>query len=34
MTWGPQPYKGNVFFSDFNSGLWSVRLLPKKRDVS
>ncbi|HEX6324398.1 MAG TPA: Ig-like domain-containing protein [Vicinamibacterales bacterium] len=28
MVWGPQPYKGNVFFSDFNSGLWIVRLKP------
>lgn len=30
MTWGPQPYKGRVFFSDFNSGLWSVKLEPRK----
>lgn len=26
MTWGPQPYKGHIFFSDFNSGLWAVKL--------
>ena len=26
FTWGPQPYKGNIFFSDWNSGLWAVRL--------
>ena len=26
MVWGPQPFKGNIFFSDFNSGLWIVRL--------
>lgn len=26
MAWGPQPHKGHVFFSDFNSGLWSVKL--------
>ena len=26
MVWGPQPYKGNVFFSDWNSGLWAVRI--------
>jgi hypothetical protein len=26
MVWGPQPYKGNIFFSDFHSGLWAVRL--------
>jgi hypothetical protein len=26
MVWGPQPYKGSIFFSDFHSGLWAVRL--------
>ena len=26
MTWGPQPYKGNIFLSDWNSGLWVVKL--------
>jgi hypothetical protein len=26
MTWGPQPYKGLIFLSDWNSGLWAVRL--------
>ena len=26
MTWGPQPYKGHIFFSDWNSGLWAVQL--------
>ena len=30
MTWGPQPHKGNVFFSEFNSGLWAVRLEPNR----
>ena len=33
MTWGPQPYKGHIFFTDWNSGLWSVKLdkkIPKK----
>jgi hypothetical protein len=34
MVWGAQPFKGHVFFSDTNSGLWSVRLLPKGRPVS
>ncbi|MEK9501277.1 Ig-like domain-containing protein [Gaopeijia maritima] len=33
-AWGPQPYKGHVFFSDFNSGLWSVRIVPKDRPIS
>ena len=27
-TWGAQPYKGNVFASDPNSGLWIVKLVP------
>ena len=26
MAWGPQPYKGHIFFSDMNSGLWIVKL--------
>ncbi|MGH7480837.1 MAG: Ig-like domain-containing protein [Longimicrobiales bacterium] len=34
MTWGPQPYKGHVFFSDFNSGLWAVRLEPRARPTT
>ena len=25
-VWGPQPYKGNLFFSDWNSGLWAVKV--------
>ena len=28
MTWGPQPHKGNVFFSDMHSGLWAIRIKP------
>ncbi|MEQ9400886.1 MAG: Ig-like domain-containing protein [Longimicrobiales bacterium] len=34
MVWGAQPHKGHVFFADTNSGLWSVRLLPKERPIS
>jgi hypothetical protein len=34
MVWGAQPYKGHVFFSDTNSGLWSIKLLPKTRPIS
>ena len=34
MVWGAQPFKGHVFFSDTNSGLWSVRLLPRMRPIS
>lgn len=26
MAWGPQPYKGLVYVSDLNSGLWILRL--------
>ena len=26
MAWGPQPYKGLIFVSDMNSGLWALRL--------
>ena len=29
FVWGPQPFKGNIFFTDWNTGLWAVRLLPK-----
>ncbi len=29
MTWGPQPYKGNIFLADHNSGLWCVKLVPQ-----
>ncbi len=27
MAWGPQPYKGNIFIADHNSGLWAVKLV-------
>ncbi len=27
MAWGPQPWKGNIFIADHNSGLWAVRLV-------
>ncbi len=30
MTWGPQPYKGNIFLSDMNSGLWAVKLVDEE----
>ncbi len=26
MSWGPQPYKGYIFVSDMNSGLWALKL--------
>jgi hypothetical protein len=28
FVWGAQPHKGHIFFSDFNSGLWSVQVEP------
>ena len=30
MVWGAQPYKGHIFFSDFNSGLWSAQITPER----
>ncbi|MEX2465589.1 MAG: Ig-like domain-containing protein [Gemmatimonadota bacterium] len=33
-AWGVMPWKGNIFFSDINSGLWSVRMQPPERPVS
>ncbi len=30
FTWGPQPYKGNLFFAEHNSGLWTVKLQPRR----
>ena len=32
MVWGPQLHKGTVFFTDFHSGLWAVRLLPRETE--
>ncbi len=26
FVWGPQPYKDHIFFSDWHSGLWAVKL--------
>ncbi len=34
MTWSAMPYKGMVYFSDTNSGLWSVKLTPKGKPVT
>ena len=25
FVWGPQPHKGNIFFTDWNSGLWCIK---------
>ncbi len=32
MAWGPQPHKGTIFFTDFHSGLWAVRLKEPEED--
>ena len=32
MTWGAQPHKGHIFFSDFNSGLWAAKIKPIEPD--
>jgi hypothetical protein len=31
FVWGPQPYKGHIFFTDWNTGLWVVRLGQSRR---
>ncbi|HVS65587.1 MAG TPA: hypothetical protein VMT85_19020 [Thermoanaerobaculia bacterium] len=31
FTWGPQPYKDRIFFSDWNSGLWAIELVDPER---
>jgi len=28
FAWGAQPYKGHIFYSDWNSGLWAAKLEP------
>ena len=32
MAWGPQPYKGNIFFSDMSSGLWVIKIKEREED--
>ncbi len=34
MVWSAMPFKGNVFFTDTNSGIWAVKVQPKDRPVS
>ena len=31
FVWAPQPYKGHIFFTDWNTGLWAVKLRPTNR---
>ena len=30
FTWGPQMHKGNLFFSEYFSGMWAVKLQPRR----
>ena len=30
FTWGPQMHKGNLFFAEYFSGMWSVKLQPRR----
>jgi hypothetical protein len=32
-SWGPQPYKGNIFVSDGSSGLWIVELDEERQEL-
>ena len=34
MAWGPQPYKGYIFMSDWNSGLWAYKLVEEPRGTN
>lgn len=34
MVWGGFTHKGRLFLSDFNSGLWSVRLKPQEKPTT
>lgn len=34
MAWGPQPYKGYIFMSDWNSGLWAYKLAEEPRGTN
>lgn len=29
MAWSPQLYKGNIYVSDLNSGMWVIKIVPK-----
>jgi hypothetical protein len=34
MSWGPQPYKGYIFMSDWNSGLLALKLEEEPRGTN
>ena len=31
FVWGAQPFKGHIFFTDWNTGLWAVKLVDRNR---
>ena len=33
-AWSVMPWKGNIFFSDINSGMWAVKVQPAERPIS
>ena len=33
-AWSVMPWKGNIFFSDINSGMWAVKMQPVQRPIS
>ena len=33
FSWGPQPYKGHIFVSDWNSGLWAFKLIEEEEEI-
>ena len=33
FVWGPQPFKGHIYFSDWNSGLWAVKLVDWEKPI-
>jgi hypothetical protein len=34
FTWGPQLFKGNLFFAEHYSGLWSIKLQPRQQTLT
>ena len=34
FAWGPQPYKDHIFVSDWNSGLWAVKVVDAEKTHS
>ncbi len=34
FTWGPQPHKGHIFISDWNSGIWAIKLVDRPKGTN